>query len=59
MPVMVLVHHHAEGEVDTDMVRACMGLPGCTPVVLRDVYRRGVCEALMDQCSMLTNGGPR
>ncbi|MEU3308405.1 hypothetical protein [Nocardiopsis sp. NPDC006832] len=59
VPVVVLIHHDAEGEVDTDMVRACMGLPDHTPVVIGDVYRRGVCEALMDLCSTLMNGGRR
>lgn len=57
VPVVVLVHETEEGEVDTDVVRACLGLPSRTPVVVGDVHGRGPCEALMDLCSALMSGG--
>lgn len=57
VPVVVLVHQDGTGEVDTDVVRACLGLPSHTPVVVGDVHERGVCEALMDLCSARMNGG--
>ena len=57
--MVVLVHEADEGEVDTDVVRACLGLSQRVPVVIGDVYGRGACEALMDLCSALMNGGGR
>lgn len=59
VPVVVLVHEADEGEVDTDVVRACLGLSQRVPVVIGDVYGRGACEALMDLCSALMNGSGR
>ena len=59
VPVVVLVHETDEGEVDTDVVRAYLGLSQRVPVVIGDVHGRGGCEALMDLCSALMNGGGR
>ena len=55
VPVVVLIHQDGTGEVDTDVVRACLGLSARTPVVVGDVHERGVCEALMDLCSARMN----
>lgn len=59
VPVVVLVHETDEDEVDTDVVRACLGLAEHTPVVVGDVHGRGTCEALMDLCSARMSGGGR
>ncbi|GAA1117789.1 MarR family transcriptional regulator [Nocardiopsis metallicus] len=59
VPVVVLVQETDEGEVGTDVVRACLGLSQRVPVVIGDVHGRGACEALMDLCSALMSGGGR
>lgn len=59
VPVVVLVHQDGAGDVDTDVVRACLGLSAHIPVVVGDVHERGMCEALMDLCSARMNGGRR
>ncbi len=56
VPVVVLVHHHDQDQVDTDVVRAVLGLPEET-LVVGDVHGRGVCDAVMDLCSTLVKEG--
>lgn len=59
VPAVLLVHQVDEGEVDTDVVRASVGLPAHAPLVVGDVQGRGTREAIMDLCSALMSGGGR
>lgn len=59
VPAVVLVHETGDGEVDTEVVRASLGLSARTPLVVGDVHGRGACEAIMDLCSALMGGDRR
>lgn len=59
VPTVLLVHQVDEDEVNTDVVRASVALPPHTPLVIGDVQGPGVCEAIMDLCSVLMSGGGR
>lgn len=59
VPAVVLVHETSDRGVDTDVVRAWLGLSADTPLVVGDLYEHGAREAVMDLCSALMDGGRR
>lgn len=59
VPAVLLVHEADETTVDTDVVRASVGLSTHTPLVVGDARGHGVREAIMDLCSARMNGVER